>query len=67
MKIYAQTLNMPFKKIGTAVTHLCLLLPDLSTLSTQDLGVKIPIILSGDGVGIGLSGDLDMLVMVESK
>jgi len=35
-------------------------------LSTQDLGVEIPIILSGVGAGIGLSGDLDMLFIGEN-
>jgi hypothetical protein len=64
MKIYAQTLIYHFKK-NTAVTHLRVLLPDPSMLSTQDLGVKIPIILSGVGAGIGLSGNLDMLFLGE--
>jgi len=43
--------------------HLRVPLPDPSMLLTQDLGVEIPIILSGVGVGIGLSGDLVMLFL----
>ena len=34
-------------------------------LSTQDLGVEITIVLSGDGASIGLYADLDTLVIGE--
>jgi hypothetical protein len=34
-------------------------------LSPQDLGVKITIVLSGDGAGIGLSTNVDALVIGE--
>jgi len=34
-------------------------------LSTQDLGVEITVVLSGEGVGIGLFTDLDTLVIGE--
>jgi len=45
----------------TVVTYLCVLLPDLSKLSTQDLRVEIAIVLSGDSACISLSTDLDTL------
>ena len=42
------------------------LFPDLGVLSTQDLVVEITVVLSGNGVGIGLSIDLDTLVIGEA-
>ena len=47
---------------GVVATHLGVLLPDISMLSSQDFGVEITV-LSGDGAGIGLFTDLDMLVI----
>ncbi|KIM76529.1 hypothetical protein PILCRDRAFT_645729 [Piloderma croceum F 1598] len=44
---------MPHKKgCSSIATHLRVLLPALSTLSTEDFGVEKAIILSGDGFGI---------------
>ena len=34
-------------------------------LSTQDLGAQITIVFGGDSAGIGLSANLDMLVIGE--
>jgi hypothetical protein len=48
MKIYAQTMNITYFVKGVVATHLGVLLPDLSMLSTQALGVEITIVLSGD-------------------
>jgi hypothetical protein len=65
IKIYAQTMskyNLSCK--GIAVAHLGVLLPDLSMLSTQDLGVEITIVLSGDGAGIGLAADVTRWLLV---
>jgi hypothetical protein len=47
-----------------AAMHLGVLL-DFSMPPTHDLGVEIAIVLSRDGVGIGLSTDLDTLVIGE--
>jgi hypothetical protein len=63
MKIYGQTMNNDTKRCSSIATHLRILLPNLSMLSTQDLRVKMPIILSRDGTSIGLSTDLDTLVI----
>jgi hypothetical protein len=52
MKIYAQMLHIPFKK-GTAVTHLRVLLPDLSMLLTQALESKYPLFSAGSVWALG--------------
>ena len=44
-------------------THLPILLPNLSMLSTQDLGAKVTSILRRDGPGISLSPNLDSLIV----
>jgi hypothetical protein len=48
MKIYAQTMNITYFVKGVVAMHLGVLLPDLSMLLTQALGVEITIVLSGD-------------------
>jgi hypothetical protein len=57
-------MNITYFVKSVVATHLGVLLPDLSMLSTQDLGVEITIVLSGDA-GIGLPADLDTLVIGE--
>ena len=59
MKIYAQTMSIGLIK-GTVVTYLCVLLPNLSMLSTQDIRVEIAVILRYSAC-ISLSTDLDTL------
>ena len=58
-------MNTTFFRKGVAATDLGVLLPDLSMLSTQDLGIEITVVLNWDGVDIGLSTDLDTLVIGE--
>jgi len=48
-------MNITYFVKDVVATHPGVLLADLSMLPTQDLGVEITIVLSGDGAGIGLS------------
>ena len=57
--------NTTYFAKGEAATHLHILHPDFRMLSTQCLGVIMPVILSGDGGGIGPSAELDTLVIGE--
>jgi len=57
-------MNITYFVKDVVATHPGVLLADLSMLPTQDLGVEITIVLSGDGAGIGLSADLDTPVIL---
>jgi hypothetical protein len=51
-------MNNNIKRCSSIATHLCIILPNLSMLPTQDLRVKTPIILSRDGASVGLSTEM---------
>ena len=63
MKIYKQVSESTQAK--TAITHLPTLLLHLHMLPTQHLGAEIHIILSRHSPRIGLSSNLDTLVVGE--